>query len=98
MNFQYEENSIFGLHSTILKRKTTINLRLHISDNLHDIMLQNGCTKPTSKLMKVFFDQTLGSAVVPGTVVSGGDPLRVQLPVIGCCDKPIISDRKREFS
>ena len=61
-------------------------------------MLQNGCTKPTSKLMKVFFDQTLGSAVVPGTVVSGGDPLRVQLPVIGCCDKPIISDRKREFS
>ena len=61
-------------------------------------MLQNGCTKPTSKFMKVFFDQTLGSAVVPGTVVSGGDPLRVQLPVIGCCDKPIISDRKREFS
>ena len=48
--------------------------------------------------MKVFFDHTLGSAVVPGTVVSGGDPLRVQLPVIGCCDKPIISDRKREFS
>ena len=44
-------------------------------------------------LKKVIFHQTLKSAVV-----SGGDPLRVQLPVIGCCDKPIISDRKREFS
>ena len=90
MNFQYEENSIVGLHSTILKRKTTINLRLHISNYLHDIILQNGLTKSTSKLMKVFFDQTLGSAVVPSTVVSGGDPMLVQLPVIGCCDKPII--------
>ena len=90
MNFQYEENSIVGLHSTTLKRKTTINLRLHISNYLHDIILQNGLTKSTSKLMKVFFDQTLGSAVVPSTVVSGGDPMLVQLPVIGCCDKPII--------
>ena len=33
-----------------------------------------------------------------GAVGAGGEQLRVQLPVIGCCDKPIILDRKREFS